>query len=133
VDAVGDGTTPAFLTGSRVYGRPHDGSDVDLVVLVSEGDFERLRAAAEADDLEGRDTSYLARTSSASLRFGDLNVLCCRTREAYDVWREGTDRLVEMRRQDGPVDRDTATDLFQQLRRQARDRGGKGADRAEDR
>ena len=95
----------AFLTGSHAYGTPHDDSDVDLVVLVTEEDFEKIRNLAEGP--KEMDDQYV-KNGSCSLRFGNLNLLCFFSRERYKKWKETTKDLMKR----APVTRRFACDFF---------------------
>ena len=64
----------AFLTGSRVYGEPHDESDIDLVILV---DYKALKALKNFSE------------SKKTIRFGKLNIIACQTEAEMAVWRVG--------------------------------------------
>src|ERR1700731_342638 len=78
----------SFVTGSHAYGIPNEDSDVDLVVLVTEKDMERLMASCP--DLSDVDKEYMSGAYTQSLRFGKLNLLVCTDERAFDVWRRGT-------------------------------------------
>lgn len=87
----------AFITGSRVYGRPGPGSDIDLVIRCDEATAEALRKASDP---------------GPSIRFGKLNVLVCTTDEEYRVWLEGTRQLKLL----APIGKTQAKKLFDDLR-----------------
>lgn len=108
----------ALLTGSRVYGTPNADSDVDLVVLVSHDDYQRLLETAEPDLKEKDKRNYDGVGGlRASIRFGKLNLLVCTDPLAFEVWRRGTERLKrDADASHAPVDRDTAVRLFNDLR-----------------
>lgn len=108
----------AFVTGSRKYGKPKIGSDIDLVVLVSSKDLERLVSICDNEDA-GR---YGLCKETYNLKFGKLNLLCCTHEVAYDVWRKGTTQLIKQK----PVERTVAVQLFKKLRKEA-GLEGKGA------
>lgn len=86
----------AFLTGSRVYGTPKRGSDIDLVVTLAYGSTKLLEPLA--DEIIG---SY--DDGDLSLRFGKLNLLVLPEKKAL-AWRVGTEKLMEQ----GPVTREFA-------------------------
>lgn len=102
----------AFLTGSHAYGIPRKDSDIDLVILISEEDFEKLRLLSDEPDHEA---DYIS-AGGKPLRFGRLNLLCCMYRKGFDVWRKGTKRL---KRNKIKVSRDAAIEFFRELRREA--------------
>ncbi len=103
----------AFLTGSHAYGIPKPDSDVDLVVLVSPEDMEKLRLLADRDDSHPEDQNYII-AGGVPLRFGKLNLICSDARK-YKVWKRGTERLKKM----APVTREFACELFRRLRQAA--------------
>ena len=88
-----------FFTGSRVYGKPTDESDLDIVMLVSELDREVLKefGSLNRDHKVGEDLS---------VRFGMLNVIIVINEQEYDAWRDATDNLFTMSVESGPVGRD---------------------------
>lgn len=91
----------AFVTGSRAYGTPRPDSDVDLVILTSADDMKLLCAVSTCFD-----DSYDG--SSASLRFGDLNLLVFCDEELFNAWRNTHAELCAMK----PVTRDLAIAAF---------------------
>lgn len=91
----------AFLTGSRAYGTPRPDSDVDLVVMVSQADLVEL---ARLDDKK----SWRPDMKSASLRFGNLNIVAVTNEKLYDAWERVTLDLIAKK----PVDRETAKAAF---------------------
>jgi predicted nucleotidyltransferase len=105
----------SFLTGSRVYGTPRQDSDIDLVVLVSEGDLIALsKLADELKDLESPGGAYYE--DGTSLRFGKLNLLCVTEEKHFDVWRKGTEELMLI----APVTREHACGFLDGLRKRAK-------------
>lgn len=112
----------AVLTGSRAYGKPRADSDIDLVVLLPRADVQRLLLRADEDG--GKDSSSLgdaARDSapfSRSMRFGNLNLICCSTVESFRCWKDGTAYLKAKADRTGqPVTRDDAVAYFTELRK----------------
>jgi predicted nucleotidyltransferase len=104
----------AFVTGSRAYGTPREDSDIDLVVMVSLRDMERLRdqhdeRPARDDDDEGE---YPDVPDQAQLRFGRLNLLCVTQEDDYEAWRSGTEELIAR----SPVTRAEAVEVFDRKR-----------------
>ena len=95
----------SFLTGSHAYGTPHDKSDVDVVVLLTNEELCKL--ALVADEVCGDQTSA-SDDSAASLRFGRLNLICVVDKDEYEAWRTATAELVERR----PVTRDEAVKVI---------------------
>lgn len=108
----------AFLTGSRVYGKPQPGSDIDLCVLVTPTDFDLLFAAAHpqsgpSSDIGSRDTrSTLIGKDSIAVRYGKLNVLMTTNPEMYEAWRAATLSLTALKDHGGPVTREKAVEVF---------------------
>ena len=103
----------AFVTGSYAYGVPGPDSDVDLVVLVTQADLDRLVAAVK-QERHPQDQNYLI-AGGTSLRFGMLNLICCTNKAYYDVWLEGTKKL----KKQAPVSRDFAVNFMARLRNKA--------------
>lgn len=103
----------AFLTGSHVYGRPRDDSDVDLVVLVSHADLKTLAkllgGEVESTQEEDEPTRYPA--GSLSIKDGRLNLIATSDPDRYEAWREGTKQLKAR----APVDRAEAVELLKRL------------------
>lgn len=111
----------SILTGSQVYGRPGPKSDVDLVVLLSPADIEKLRALADpGSDAKPGNSDGGPQTIdglSASLKFGRLNLICVADPLAFEVWRRGTrSLLIESERTSAPVPRELAVAFFDMLR-----------------
>jgi hypothetical protein len=111
----------SFITGSRAYGAPDADSDVDLVVLVTPADLEKLRGLADSDDheklKESSDAGPQGFAGSASLRFGRMNLLCVTDPVAFAVWARGT-HLLRREADDGRrVTRELAIRFFEDLRR----------------
>ncbi len=105
----------AFLTGSRAYGKPGKGSDVDLVVFTDLATASRLLDMA--DNSEGLKNLEEAGYSSRSLRFGSLNLLVTTDENEYKAWQEGTALLVARKaRTNKPVSRTKAVDTFNDFR-----------------
>lgn len=111
----------SFVTGSHAYGTPHPNSDIDLVVLVSAKDAERLKEQAEA--VMQVDGEYDAAHIGLSLRFGNLNLICVTDEESFEIWRKGTMRLKKRK----PVSRQDAIKFLKKLRQEAgwKNKGGR--------
>ena len=117
----------SFLTGSYAYGIPNDKSDVDIVVLLSVTHIKLLmKHADKVTNKERAQTSDFDGTlSSASLRFGKLNLICCTTKEQYECWKEGTEELIRqsvMREREfgdeTKITREKACEYFKKLRKE---------------
>ena len=88
----------AFLTGSQVYGKPEEFSDVDLVVRV---DQETAQKLVELSDDE-----------SIPIRFGRLNLIVTIEDEQFEAWEEMTEEALDRSRsRRSPVLRDEAIEL----------------------
>lgn len=100
----------SFITGSRKYGAPTKDSDVDLVIEVSETDFDIL--ALNATEV----AEYGRYGGARHLRYGNLNIICPPTPRQLAAWRLGTDNLVKRTVDEGRrMSRDEARDHFKAL------------------
>ncbi|WP_406698586.1 nucleotidyltransferase domain-containing protein [Singulisphaera sp. Ch08] len=96
----------AFLTGSHIYGTPHEDSDIDLVVMMPVSQLGRLNELiAEDADSEMR---YEGMKPGACVRFGKLNLIVVTDQDDYRAWQEGTAELTARK----PVTRDEAKAVF---------------------
>jgi hypothetical protein len=93
----------AFITGSHAYGCPHNESDLDLVVLMNKEDLEYIRNV------------FPEARSGSGFRFGSLNLIVCISETAFNVWKETTGNLREIR----PVSREVACEVFANARHDA--------------
>lgn len=86
-----------FMTGSRAYGNPSEGSDLDIVTLLSEegGDIFGLDLKGDYPDQE-------------TIRLGLLNIIVVRCIGAYLSWLTATQRMVKWKEAGFPVPRDIA-------------------------
>lgn len=96
----------AFLTGSRAYGVPRSTSDIDLVVFLTPEEIDVLIDTG-AFDAGGSGTGM----GNVSVRFGGLNLICLIDITDYEIWAEGTKRLIER----APVTRQEAVAMFDRL------------------
>ena len=104
----------AFLTGSHAYGKPRPNSDTDLVILVDDSDLEKLIDAA--DKVRDRRVGEYGE-DSASLYFGNLNLICVTSFSDFDLWEKGTLDLKRQKIDTGkPITRKEAKAHFAQLR-----------------
>lgn len=108
-----NGFKGSFLTGSRVYGYPTSESDIDLVVLVTPEHLELMIKAAE-ETAELGSSAGERYEEGRSIRFGKLNLLCVTEEKHFEVWRDGTHKLEEIK----PVTRDSAIAFLKNLRQQ---------------
>lgn len=132
--------TPAFLTGSRVYGTPRPDSDWDLVLLVDDATCDALKAAEETciacggtkKNSKGGDCVPCEATgirvkkeaatltdsdrdhemNDASFTVGRINMIVLTDPGMFEVWRKGTEFL----KGKAPVDRATATKYLRRKR-----------------
>lgn len=96
----------AFMTGSRVYGKPDMDSDWDMVLMANDSIIEELIDACDGDeeyefDEEG-EVSY-------SIRFGNLNLIVLQKNQ-FKAWKDATEELIQRK----PVTRDQAVECIQQ-------------------
>lgn len=96
----------ALLTGSRVYGTPHEKSDVDLVILMDPNDASCLGSIMGAEKGEP-DDCY----PTIQFKAGMLNVIVETNPEKLSAWKKGTAMLAER----APVTREDAVELFKKL------------------
>ena len=82
----------AFFTGSRVYGKINEASDLDMVVLVKDG-LDRLCCAS---DTEIETDRYESKPQSASLRFGRLNIIAVTDDTEFQAWKSGTEECRQL-------------------------------------
>lgn len=100
-----------FLTGSHAYGIPGPKSDIDLVVLVNEDELGLLEDQADFDKSianQTEDANYTRTAHTRSLRFGKLNLLCCKEEKVFEAWRIITWEL----KKKAPVPRDFAVEYM---------------------
>lgn len=101
----------AFLVGSHAYGTPTPESDIDIVVMVSQEELPKLRELA--GDTSPKPDSYgNGEISSASLRFGNLNLIVVTSETDWRLWKNGCQELKRL----SPVTRDFAIEYFRRLR-----------------
>lgn len=111
-----------FITGSQAYGIPHEGSDIDLVCLLSREEIVRLSDLSD-NPLDDSKLGYCGCTDreyfgafcesfNLSLRFGKLNLICTSSIAEFNVWKVVTDELVSKK----PVTREYAVSRFAQVR-----------------
>ncbi len=86
-----------FLTGSRCYGIPRDDSDIDLVVYLDEADLEEMDTLENiVMDKDEELESMYGQAYTKSLRFGNLNLICCTDDKVFEAWRIITRELKQM-------------------------------------
>ena len=108
----------AVLTGSRKYGTPKDESDIDLAVLVSEADYDRIMSCLTDRECPAYyGAMHISETleGSQSIRLGRLNLILCFNPDVFKLWEKGTKALFDRR----PVTREAAMALFHELREKA--------------
>jgi len=90
---------PGFITGSHAYGKPNEQSDIDLVLYLDPGTTELLIQMSD--------------TKSIPVRYGNLNLILCRTDEEYTSWEITTSNLVQLsRKENRPIGHDEAKQAF---------------------
>ena len=96
-----------FLTGSRVYGTPHNQSDLDVVVQLSKEEWELLLSIGGST----APASAAEEFPTLSIRFGNLNLICAKNDDWLEAWWRGTQDLIARK----PVTRDEAVATFDKL------------------
>lgn len=120
-------TQQAFLTGSRVYGSPGPGSDVDLVVPMYEAAFSnlaRLLAEADPDDPDRVEfTTYKDEEgvpAAMTIRYGVLNLIGAANPELWRAWLAGSvEAMVLGVRENRAVTREEAVKIISRYRAEA--------------
>lgn len=102
----------AFQTGSRVYGKPREDSDWDLVVKIPQARAEAFLATLPPEVVKVQTGEYGARTGQVTLRFGSLNLILCTNRETYDAWWAATQMASNLALANGPLEKAEAVQLF---------------------
>ncbi len=100
----------ALLTGSRAYGIPNPGSDVDIVIRMELEDVNMLKQAYP-EMLAGKDYPE-PNSDTVIFNFGAINLLCVTSDRVFAEWIQGTLDL----RQQGPVTREFAVRHFEIIR-----------------
>ena len=91
--------TPAFITGSRAYGTPHEDSDLDLVV------FTDTQTILKMLEFIGDEHQLNYQTpNSTQFTVGGLNFIMTNDYAIYRAWLDGTKVL----KTKAPVSRETA-------------------------
>lgn len=88
-----------FLTGSHAYGKPHENSDIDIVVWVEN---TKLRGLLEENGYP--------------IRFGNLNLILVDSEDQWEAWQQGTKDLLIRAAFGKPVTRDEAVEHLKSLR-----------------
>lgn len=108
-------TPNAFLTGSQIYGAPHNESDIDVVILADSRTIRLLM-----DFVGTGDEQY----DQLSFKFGKLNLLVARDQGELECWIKGTEELLRRKNDSGrPVLREEAIAVFRALRAQNKEKG----------
>jgi len=83
-----------FITGSRIYGSPTEDSDLDMVIIAREHEWDFL-----VDNQGGK----------FPVRYGKLNLILCRNSREYDSWKEARDLCIKRKNKIGrPLTKDEA-------------------------
>jgi hypothetical protein len=102
-----------FITGSHAYGTPRPDSDIDLVTLVNPNDRDKL--------------IQLSDSGKQPIRYGKLNIIACCSKARFDVWKEGTEKLMALGTSvDNAMAKNFFDNLFQQhsMSKSEEDSGG---------
>lgn len=102
----------AFITGSRAYGEPKPGSDIDLAILISSEQETLLFSMLEPIERQAE-----SNTGGGSYRFGRLNLLCFQDELTFAAWKAGTEELINQR----PVSRELAVEVIERHKREAKE------------
>lgn len=82
----------SFLTGSRAYGTPHEESDYDHCILLSD---HAARCMVEVfEEREGSGCNSGSNIMYASFKIGRLNILIFTDLKQFEVWRRATEFLI---------------------------------------
>lgn len=92
-----------FLTGSHAYGTPTAESDVDLVVLVDNLELRKL-IELKLENADPKESTSAEGACTASLRFGELNLILTHREDIFRAWQCATENL----KSKAPVTRETA-------------------------
>ena len=93
-----------FLTGSHAYGFPHEGSDIDVVMLTSEFYMNKLAILTEK-------VLFKEEVGGASMYFGNLNLIVFTDEARFKEWWKVTDELIARK----PVTREDAIKAFNEV------------------
>ena len=88
-----------FLTGSRAYGTySTDSSDTDMVMKMTEKEFERFCYSAGVDPEHQSGNKYkgYGNPKFRPIRIGHLNIIPVSTDEAYDLWWKATQSAIRI-------------------------------------
>jgi hypothetical protein len=84
-----------FITGSRIYGIPKKDSDLDMVIIAREHEWDFLVDNSEQ--------------AGFPVRYGKLNLILCRNHKEYDSWKEARDTCLKRKNKLGrPLTKDEA-------------------------
>jgi len=107
----------AFLTGSHAYGTPNNKSDIDLVIYTNKKTSEELAKLSDEDSALGN--NGYREEDARSLRFGDLNLLCVTDQIHFDIWREATRYMKQLKKKGAPISRQRAIEILAERRKKA--------------
>jgi predicted nucleotidyltransferase len=97
------GVIRSLETGSRVYGKPRDGSDWDVVLLCTADGRDRIKLELGCEQGDYDDTSA---------RDGDVNYILTISKKRFEAWVRGTERCLE----EAPVTRRRAVEIHSEER-----------------
>ena len=108
----------SFPTGSYVYGLPTEESDIDIVVMMEDGDaddFDRFCGEAGLDN--HGDVDY---PGGLSYKSGKFNMIVVDNDQDWQVWKDGTEECIEaMVKNRGGLERSAACEIFTKHRAKA--------------
>lgn len=113
------GTRPAFITGSHVYGKPHDKSDVDIVIFMDRHTYYIL---AELFGVHGNEhCSATDDEAHPSMRFGSLNIIHVFDALLWDAWHDAKMQCIAeaAERPEGYITKDRAIQVHEEHRSKA--------------
>lgn len=117
IEMLADICGKSFLTGSRVYGIPHEDSDIDLVVFFeNRTTYWQLSEFAEPIHPNNH-PSASDEEAYPSLRFDSLNIIPVFESELYEAWKSGTEFL----RDEKPVSKKRAYEVLEEFRQRAKE------------
>ena len=100
-----------FVTGSYAYGTPKKKSDLDIVVLANNKFWSQIAILCEE-----RGKNPGADYPESSVYLGGLNLIRCQNEDQYNLWKQGTEELIEI----APVTRKEAVAHFKLLREESK-------------
>lgn len=107
----GDGVIKEmFMTGSRVYGKPREGSDWDIVIRCSKEEAQSVFGLPLQTKNPASGEEYPIEDGH-QFKLGDVNLILCFSDARFESWRAGTKKLELIK----PVSRSVAVSMFKSL------------------